>query len=418
MATYSCLLVLCLLLVTNDVISQTADDVKNLMTNIFVTNSYNKLVRPITNQTHVLVVSLDFSLIGISDVDEVTEKLTTAAFLELHWSDVFFLWNTTDYNNVKELYIPQKDLWRPDIALDNGFAKMKELGDNFLLMTAKNDGTMEWSPFEVFETKCSINIENFPFDSQICDITFGVWTSPLEAIDVDLGKNGIRLKHYQENGEWDLVHTSSKSAESKWAGATVTFTLTVKRRPDYYIFNVIIPILLLSILAVFTFVIPVDSGEKMGFCMTVYLAFAVFLTIVSQSLPISSNQSLLSKYLLFLVIIGTLIISVTTLELRLHYRHPSREVSDFLKGLVRLSWRLQCRKSYKKVGHENNNSVQDLKKINGDVVKESTYPPEVTYDDRISWPDVVAAIDLYSFCTFIFMDVIGITVFFGVASSI
>jgi hypothetical protein len=43
--------------------------------------------------------------------------------------------------------------------------------------------------------------------------------------------------------------------------------------------------ILLSVLNIFTFQIPADIGERMGYTVTVWLSFAVFLTIISSSLP-------------------------------------------------------------------------------------------------------------------------------------
>ncbi|XP_076454801.1 uncharacterized protein LOC143289640 [Babylonia areolata] len=45
------------------------------------------------------------------------------------------------------------------------------------------------------------------------------------------------------------------------------------------------PIVLTSILMCTVFALPVDTGEKMGYCLTVLLSYVVFLTWITDNLP-------------------------------------------------------------------------------------------------------------------------------------
>jgi hypothetical protein len=112
----------------------------------------------------------------------VTQKLTTTGFLDIYWTDEYLTWNPADYGKVNTIYVSQNDIWKPDISLQNGFKKLNELGSGFIKVIISNDGSLRWSPFEVFETKCEIDITNFPFDVQTCDIyhvyQIKSWNSP------------------------------------------------------------------------------------------------------------------------------------------------------------------------------------------------------------------------------------------------
>jgi heme A synthase len=56
-------------------------------------------------------------------------------------------------------------------------------------------------------------------------------------------------------------------------------------------------------------------GERMGYTITVWLAFAVFLTIVSASLPKSSDTvPVLSVYIMIQLGIGTLTVLVSAID--------------------------------------------------------------------------------------------------------
>ena len=39
------------------------------------------------------------------------------------WTDSNMRWNTTEYNNVKDIRVPPANLWKPDILMYNRFSK-------------------------------------------------------------------------------------------------------------------------------------------------------------------------------------------------------------------------------------------------------------------------------------------------------
>jgi hypothetical protein len=44
----------------------------------------------------------------------------------------------------------------------------------------------------------------------------------------------------------------------------------------------------MAVLIAMVFKLPVDSGEKIGFSLTVLLAYAVYLTMISENIPSTS----------------------------------------------------------------------------------------------------------------------------------
>ena len=69
----------------------------------------------------------------------------------------------------------------------------------------------------------------------------------------------------------------------------VTFALVMRRRTLYYLFNIIGPCLWLSALSVAGFWLPAASGEKVTLGITVLLAFSVFMLLVAESTPATSE---------------------------------------------------------------------------------------------------------------------------------
>ena len=78
--------------------------------------------------------------------------------------------------------------------------------------------------------------------------------------------------------------------------SAIKISLHMERKYSYYLYNMILPVIILAILGTFVFVLPVESGEKNGYALTILLSMSVVMTIVADSIPpISSETCILSK---------------------------------------------------------------------------------------------------------------------------
>jgi hypothetical protein len=72
------------------------------------------------------------------------------------------------------------------------------------------------------------------------------------------------------------------------------FYIYIRRRILYYLFNIILPCIWLSILSLVGFWLPPDSGEKITLGITVLLAFSVFMLLIAENIPATSGNSILN----------------------------------------------------------------------------------------------------------------------------
>lgn len=63
----------------------------------------------------------------------------------------------------------------------------------------------------------------------------------------------------------------------------------MSRKPLYHLFYLTIPSILLMFLTLTSFLIPVESGERIGFVTTMLLAMTVFLLLIPSFLPEKSD---------------------------------------------------------------------------------------------------------------------------------
>ena len=69
----------------------------------------------------------------------------------------------------------------------------------------------------------------------------------------------------------------------------MVYTIKITRKPLYFLFYLVGPSGLLLFLNLTSFLIPVESGERIGFVTTILLAMTVFLLLMSSLLPETSS---------------------------------------------------------------------------------------------------------------------------------
>ncbi|CAH1797211.1 unnamed protein product [Owenia fusiformis] len=336
-------------------------DAKRLYDDLLKKSGYNKLIRPVLNNSNTLTVELGLRLSQVIDIDEKNQIMTTNVWLTQEWDDYKLHWDPKEYGGVDRLYVPSTEIWLPDIVLYNNADGNYEV----TLMTKAtlySKGRVKWEPPAIYKSSCEINVEFFPFDEQVCRMKFSSWT--YDAYQVDLihvgqrlknkGKDnalierGVDLRDYYRSVEWDLLSAPARRNEKFYPCCVepypdITFTIEMRRKTLFYTVNLIIPCVAISFLTVLVFYLPSNSGEKITLCISILLSLTVFFLLLAEIIPPTSLVvPLIGKYLLFTMILVTLSIIVTVVVLNVHFRSPSTHVMSpwvrkvFLNILPRL----------------------------------------------------------------------------------
>nr|XP_057933995.1 neuronal acetylcholine receptor subunit alpha-7-like [Doryrhamphus excisus] len=303
--------------------------------------NYNRLERPVLNDSAPILVELGFTLLQIIDVDEKNQVLITNAWLQLHWTDIYLTWDQEDYPGVQNLRFPSNLIWVPDILLYNSADERFDATFHTNVLVNAT-GACQYIPPGILKSTCYIDVRWFPFDVQKCDLKFGSWTHngwllDLQMMDVDIST-------YIPNGEWDLVGVPAKRNElyydcCKEPYPDVTFTVTMRRRTLYYGLNLLIPCVLISGLALLVFLLPADSGEKISLGITVLLSLTVFMLLVAEIMPATSDSvPLIAQYFASTMMIVGLSVVVTVLVLQFHHHDPRGGKMPKWVRVILLNW--------------------------------------------------------------------------------
>uniref|UniRef100_A0A3Q3XEF7 Cholinergic receptor, nicotinic, alpha 7 (neuronal) n=1 Tax=Mola mola TaxID=94237 RepID=A0A3Q3XEF7_MOLML len=272
--------------------------------------NYNPLERPVSNDFHSLTVHFSFSLLQIMDVDEKNQVLTTNIWLQLYWTDFYLQWNMSDYPGVTSVRFPDNRIWRPDVLLYNSADERFDASFHTNILV-KSSGYCQYLP---------------PGNTDRCELKFGSWTHGGWSLDLQMIQADVT--GYIANGEWDLVEVPGRRNERFYECCRepypdVTFTVVMRRRTLYYGLNLLIPCVLISTLALLVFLLPADSGEKISLGITVLLSLTVFMLLVAEIMPATSDSvPLIAQYFATTMVIVGLSVVATVLVLQYHHHDP------------------------------------------------------------------------------------------------
>ena len=114
------------------------------------------------------------------------------------------------------------------------------------------NGDVLWVPPGHFKAYCKMNMRQWPFDTQVCQMKFGSWTSHGNLIKLGLYRNSTyveQLNVYTDNRQWKIIGKITAEHKQTFYDCCdepypdVTFTFNLQRDSQGYRAIVILPCL-------------------------------------------------------------------------------------------------------------------------------------------------------------------------------
>ncbi len=167
------------------------------------------------------------------------------------------------------------------------------LNGNDINVQVSHTGQVTYSIGGKLITTCELKLSKFPYDKQTCDVELSNRAYTTKHITLQLQSNEVDMSKYKENGLWKvhssvvLKHTVYDDDNSVYESIIYHFHL--ERKSKYFLFNFLVPCVVLSMVALLMFYVPPDSGEKMSLGVTVLLSFSVFQFVILERMPETSD---------------------------------------------------------------------------------------------------------------------------------
>ena len=268
------------------------EDCNNLFDDVFYSNKYDKDVIPKINASSPVLIIPIFDLVSIG-IDDVAQKMYVNGIMGFLWNDHRLAWEQEKYGNISVIYKSTSDVWLPGVQLMNtaGKGNVFKTEDNAHVIVS-NDGSVNWPPGSEISFSCNLDLTKYPFDEQLCTLTLALLSYSTDTkFSLEHGSRIDKDSFYDKNEEWHLdTAYLTEGILRAWGTSSLHIHFLLRRRPTFVILNIILPVILLAFLNVLTFLIPVSSGQRISYAVTMLLSLTVFLSIVSDRIPHSADN--------------------------------------------------------------------------------------------------------------------------------
>ncbi|XP_073437631.1 5-hydroxytryptamine receptor 3A-like [Dendrobates tinctorius] len=275
----------------------------------------NPNVRPVKNWTTVTEVSIGMSLYSVIELETNTQTLSTLVWFSMTWKNEFIGWDPKQFCSLEKLFTSKGTFWKPDLYVYER-VDGEDKYYNLPFYSLEYTGQIKFSlPLKISST-CGLMIYNFPFDTQKCSLTFGPYNYPAEEILMVTNTTSSEVLNdsrqiFVSRGDWTLRNITVKPINVSIGNvnySAIYYEITLQRIPIIYVMTLIVPAFFLVILDIVSMFMQMDSGERIGFKITLVLGFSVLLLILNTMLPISEVPPVLGIFCC--VVMAVMVISI------------------------------------------------------------------------------------------------------------
>jgi hypothetical protein len=227
--------------------------------------------------------------------------MTSTLQVSIRWNDELIRWNESAYG--QPIAFRPGVIWTPDILAMNNVNNFNyENKETYLIGHAKSifdfnernkylimvnpNGDCRWVfPMKLMSV-CELDQQYFPFDVQTCLLEFKSSSHKADQLSLKKHENGVYLRLINE-GEFDLVRADAEETTyvDRLDEPLIRIKLVMKRKITFYFNKIILPYFVFYIVTIFTYILPVEAGEKKSYSTSILISVMIYLKDVSMFIP-------------------------------------------------------------------------------------------------------------------------------------
>ncbi len=263
--------------------------------------NYSSNIRPVINDSLPINVEMGIGIKNLEEFNQKIESIKLNIWLRMNWNNEYLKWNESDYN-VNFLSIDQSEVWIPDVELLNA-GSLPEIYTLKGGMNLYSSGDTMYSRPGIFKFSCPLKLQDFPFDTQKCEMTFSSWV---------YSKKYLTLKPYSDSSktidilstfshsEWDIIDVTYKSEiiiDDSINKDAITFTISLKRFSHYYALSIGMTMTLVYVSFIIMLVSP-DNLSRTGTAVFIPLTILALQLTIADKIPVVGYYTLMDKFFL------------------------------------------------------------------------------------------------------------------------
>ena len=280
---------------------------------------------------------MKMSVTGITEYDIITGKLTVSGYLTLKWTDEFLQWQDSIFRAITKISVGVDEIWVPQVQ------QTSDLTDKYFFSSTwlTSDGNAAMVLAGEFAGYCDVDVVYFPLDEQTCVFSLMSTNSGSNELKFSLLKDVIDTYSLREHGEWDIIDKNifpishiELDIEVEFVG--LVFELKLRRRPLLLLLHTTAPLVLIALLNIVIYMVPIQSGERVSFSVTILLALVFFTTNITDYVPNTSLKiPILSFIIITIITLCTINVIISVIFSRVA-TEKIKPVPGCLKSFVRL----------------------------------------------------------------------------------
>ena len=289
----SCLFTSCLFTSCLFTFGEAITNEQNLYNHLLNNNSYDSRIRPVKNFNDRVNTTFSLKINSLEFFKQPEEKIKFNVELDLYWKDELLNWDPNKFNGVKSLNIDPAEIWTPDIELYNSGGFPEVWAKNYKSIVNFNGDIFLTIPV-LLTFSCFLELKDFPFDKQVCNMTFGSWKFSKNYLDIRVinetivKKPIINYNNFYHN-EWNIIKVIGITEDIEYKCCPgdyfPTSTLSIELERKFTKYNIVI---------IMTLFLTISSMNilllSMGKYRRTFILVFIPLTIIWVQLDIASKN--------------------------------------------------------------------------------------------------------------------------------
>jgi hypothetical protein len=281
------------------------------------------------------------ALRNIVEVGEKQQFVKLKVWMRWQWKDCMLHWDPSQFQNQTELMVHYTHVWTPDLHLFEGVSdegNMPNMED--FRAEIQHTGTVSYNFPAIVTLSCQIKVAYFPFDHQVCKLTLASWIYSGQFLDLAVQGPKVDIDNFLAHAGWDVVDTKAVRHNifyvcCPYPYPDITFYIHMRRKPTFFVVILIFPCFLINMLTFAGFLLPSFSGEKISLQVSLLLSITVFLLLVQDILPSSSEHfPVLAVYFANSMALVCVSSAFCSIVIHLYYKSPEdHQISPWIRKL-------------------------------------------------------------------------------------
>jgi len=285
-------------------------------------------------------VELGVAIANLAEVDETREQFRVGGFIFAWWNDPRLAFSSRVGESIR-VYQPDQ-IWTPGFQMLNAI----ELAPGQVSIRGLPDGGLRYAERFAATLSTKFYLRKFPFDSQNLDIVIAPFATGALRIDLKANKSLTELLsgRFLELAQWKLTDITefeqTTSVGDAFQFEQVDVRLKADRRPAFYVWTMLLPLMVMLIVAwSVLWIAPDNFAQQLGIAMPTLLSVIAFSYAMSFTLPRVPYLTFLNAFFLTVY----LFVAISVLEIVAIYvigRRGREDVSRRLHAKGR--WLFPC----------------------------------------------------------------------------